>query len=203
MKQVPLIISIVALGVAGIALYQQYKSPVTHAGPAGSVASEGKAAGNDFRIAYFEMDSIENNYQYVKDSYKQVKTKEESINNELSSIERGYQKKIAEWQEKGAQMSQAESEQVQKEYAQMQQTYQTRKMNLEQELNDLRNKKLRDIQSRIEDYLKDYNKQKGFSFIFSYEPALFIYYKDTAFNITQDLLRGLNEGYQKGQEKKK
>lgn len=152
MKQLSLIVSIVALVVAGIALYIQLSNKKT---PSPVVSSAGKGSnnsvqGSDFRIAYFEMDSIENNYQYVKDSYAQVKSKEESINNELGSIERSYQKKIAEWQQRGAQMSQSESEQVQREYAQMQQNYQSRKMKLEQELNDLRNKKLRDIQLKIE-----------------------------------------------------
>lgn len=203
MKQLSLIVSIVALVVAGIALYIQLSNKKT---PSPVVSSAGKGSnnsvqGSDFRIAYFEMDSIENNYQYVKDSYAQVKSKEESINNELGSIERSYQKKIAEWQQRGAQMSQSESEQVQREYAQMQQNYQSRKMKLEQELNDLRNKKLRDIQLKIEEYLKEYNKEKGYAFIFSYEPALFIYYKDSAYNITPDLLTGLNDEYSKGKKK--
>jgi outer membrane protein len=158
---------------------------------------------NTFKIAYFEMDSIENNYQYVKDSYKQVKTKEEAINGELGAIERSYQKKISEWQQKGSQMSQSESEQVQKEYGQMQQSYQSKKMSLEQELNDLRNKKLRDIQVKIEEYLKEFNKEKSYSFVFSYEPALFIYYKDSAFDITSELLQGLNEEYLKNSKEPK
>jgi len=202
MKQISLVVSFLALVVAGIALYRQSSSlPGTPATE--TSGTNEKAEAPHFRIAYFEMDSIENNYSYVKDSYDQVKIKEQSINNELSAIERSYQKKLAEWQKKGAEMSQAESEQVQREDGQMQQTFQNRRMNLEQELNDLRNKKLRDIQSKIEDYLNEYNKDKGFSFIFSYEPALFIYYKDSALNITRDLLAGLNEDYQKSREKKK
>lgn len=100
-------------------------------------------------------------------------------------------------------MSQSESEQVQKEYGQMQQSYQSKKMSLEQELNDLRNKKLRDIQVKIEEYLKEFNKEKSYSFVFSYEPALFIYYKDSAFDITSELLQGLNEEYLKNSKEPK
>ncbi len=205
MKQLPVVLSIVALALSAFAVFQQRGKTVTTS----PVAVPADAPGNkpaqpgEFRIAYFEMDSIENNYQYVKDSYKQVKSKEEAISGELGSIERGYQKKIGEWQKKGAQMSQSESEQVQREYGQMQQSYQSRKISLEQELSDLRNKKLRDIQVKIEDYLKEYNKQKNYSFVFSYEPALFIYYKDSAFNITPELLKGLNDEYSKSQSTKK
>jgi outer membrane protein len=196
MNKLSLILSIVALSIAVMVLYQlraaRKQQPV--------VAESKNAGSNNFRIAYFEMDSIENNYQYVKDSYVQVKSKEEAINNELSGIERGYQKKISEWQQKGAQMTQAENQQMQKEYGQMQQSYQARKATLEQELTELRSKKLRDIQIKIEEYLKEYNKQKDYAYIFSYEPALFIYYKDSAYNITQNLLAGLNEDYKKNKK---
>lgn len=202
MKQLPLVISIIALVLGGIALYQQNsESKSAKPAPAKTATNDAEQTGK-FTIAYFEMDSIENNYQYVKDSYKQVKSKEEDINQELSALERTYQKKISEWQQKGAQMSQAENEQVQKEYAQMQQNFQQRKMSFEQELNELRNKKLRDIQVKIEDFLKEYNKEKKYSFIFSYEPALFIYYKDSAYDITTELLAGLNGEYAKKETKK-
>ncbi|MBC8034386.1 MAG: OmpH family outer membrane protein [Chitinophagaceae bacterium] len=207
MKQLPVILSIVALAVSSVALYKgstTSKTTTASNTKQGGEASKTTEQGN-FKIAYFEMDSIENNYQYVKDSYKQVKSKEEAIGNDLGAMERNYQKKIGEWQKKGAQMSQSESEQVQREYGQMQQNYQAKKVSLEQELNDLRNKKLRDIQIKIEEYLKEFNKSKNYSFVFSYEPALFIYYKDSAFNITPELLQGLNDEYArtKGKEEKK
>lgn len=208
MKQLPLILSIVALALSGLTMYrlsQNEKLKTVFVSGRPDISSRTNAstgtASNGAGIAYFEMDSIENNYQYVKDSYAQVKSKEETINNELAGIERGYQKKIQEWQQKGSQMTQAESQQAQKEYAQMQQNYQSRKMTLEQELTDMRNKKLRDIQVKIEEYLKHFNKDKGYAYIFSYEPALFIYYKDSAYNITPELLAGLNEEYKKNKSK--
>lgn len=198
MNKLPLIFSIAALALAAIAFYESRSlKPV----PAATVAKN-QAGGNTSRIAYFEMDSIESNYQYVKDGYAQVKSKEASINNELAALGRSYQNKMNEWQQKGAQMTQAETQQAQKEYGQMQQTYQQRQNALEQELTDMRNKKLRDIQVKIEEYLKEYNKEKGYAYIFSYEPALFIYYKDPACNITAELLKGLNEAYAEDRKKK-
>src|SRR2546421_659305 len=55
---------------------------------------------------------------------------------------------------------------------------------------------VKDVKSRIEEFLKEYNKSKGYSYIFSNEPG-FIYYRDTMFNITKDLVKGLNEQYLK------
>ena len=48
----------------------------------------------------------------------------------------------------------------------------------------------------IEDFMKEYNKDKGYSYIFSNIPDM-MYYKDTAYNITADVIRGLNAMHKK------
>jgi outer membrane protein len=46
------------------------------------------------------------------------------------------------------------------------------------------------IRRKVEDYLKDYNKQKQYSYIIAYDPNSFVYNKDTVYNITNDLVAG-------------
>ncbi len=160
-------------------------------------ATTKKQSASTFRIAYFDIDSLEAHYNYFKDVLAQVKEKENAMNAELSGLEKTYQKKIAEWQKKGSSMSQAESEQAQQEYAAMQQNYQAKKQSLQEELFKHNEDLKSDIRKKIEDFLKDYNKQKSYSFICAYESNSFMYYKDTAYNITQDLIDGLNALYKK------
>jgi outer membrane protein len=161
-----------------------------------SAAAE-KQSSTHFRIAYFETDSLEANYFYFKDLLDQAREKENAMNTELSGIEKEYQKKIAEWQKKGSSMTASESEKVQQEYAGMQQNYQARKQSLSEQLYKYQEDLKSDVRKKIEDFLKDYNKQMNYSFIFAYEPSSFMYYKDTLYNITQDLVNGLNAGYKK------
>jgi outer membrane protein len=161
-----------------------------------SVATE-KRSTSSFTIAYFEMDSLEAHYTYFKDAETQAKTKETAMNSELSAMEKGYQKKIAEWQQKGTSMTQAESQQAQQEYATMQQNFQTRKQVLQEELAKHNGEVMTDIKKRIEAFLKDYNKQRNYSFIFAYDPTSIIYYKDSSYNITSDVISGLNAAYKK------
>jgi len=192
MKHISTILSVIALGLVGVLFYlhsdqdRQIKK---------ASSADIKAPVSAFRIAYFDMDSLEAHYDYFKDALAQAKTKESAMNNELSSMEKSYQKKIAEWQQKGANMTQAESQQAQQEYGIMQQNFQSRKEALQQELykntEDLKSK----IRKKIEEYVKEYNKEKNFSFIFAYDPSSFIYYKDTVYNITPNLLEGLNASY--------
>ncbi len=94
-------------------------------------------------------------------------------------------------------MTQAESEQAKQEYGMMQQNYQARKESLGQELFKYNEDLKSDIKKKIENFLKDYNKDKTYSYIFAYEPSSFMYYKDTVYNITTDLIQGLNAGYKK------
>jgi outer membrane protein len=156
-----------------------------------------KQNASTFKIAYFELDSLEAHYNYFKDAEAQAKAKETAMNNELSAMEKGYQKKIAEWQQKGSTMTQAESQQASQEYASMQQNFQARKQSMQEELAKHNGEIMTDIKKRIENYLRDYNKQKSYSFIFAYDPTSIIYYKDSAYNITSDVVAGLNAGYKK------
>jgi outer membrane protein len=154
-----------------------------------------KQSASHFRIAYFETDSLEANYYYFKDLLDQAREKENAMNSELSGMEKEYQRKISEWQKKGTSMSASESEKAQQEYAGMQQNYQSRKQTLSEQLYKYNEDLKSDIRKKIEEFLKDYNKQMNYSFIFAYEPSSFMYYKDTIYNITQDLVNGLNAGY--------
>jgi len=197
MKQLSLILSIIAVGLSGVLLFlylkrnEPVKQAVTATVPAGTAAN-----GAGFRIAYFELDSLQNNYQYFKDALSTLKTKEESMNKELAALEKSYQKKIAEWQQKGNNMSQAEAEAANREYQQMQQNFQARKQQLDQNINDQMNDTRKKIRERLETYLKEYNKDKNYSYISSDFPEG-IFYKDTVYNITNDLIKGLNESYKK------
>jgi outer membrane protein len=198
MKQLSLILSIIAVALSGVLLFLYVKGndpakAIIAAAPASVSAGN---SGNNFRIAYFELDSLQNNYQYFKDALSTLKTKEESMNNELASLEKSYQKKIAEWQQKGNNMSQAEAQAANQEYQQMQQNFQSRKQQLDQNINDQMNDTRKKIRERLETYLKEYNKDKNYSYIFSDFPEG-IFYKDTVYNITNDLIKGLNDSYKK------
>jgi outer membrane protein len=192
MKYLSIVPGILALVIAVVLL--THKPQATTVSPAPAVATTG---GNNFRMAYFNLDSLEAHYLYFKDVLEQVKGKENEMNAELSGMEKSFQKKITEWQKKASTMSQTEGQQAQQEYAQMQQTYQARKQSLQESLLKHNEDMKADIRKKIEEYLKEYNKAKGYNYIISYEANSFIYIRDTANNITDDLVEGLNASYKK------
>ena len=155
MKYLSIVPGILALVIAVVLL--THKPQAATVSPAPAVAATG---GNNFRMAYFNLDSLEAHYQYFKDVLDQVKSKENEMNAELSGMEKNYQKKISEWQKKAPTMSRTESEQAQQDYAQMQQNYQIRKQTLQESLLKHNEEMKADIRKKIEDYLKEYNREK-------------------------------------------
>ncbi|MHA4808510.1 OmpH/Skp family outer membrane protein [Flavitalea flava] len=194
MKHISTILAVIALALAGVLFYMQSNQ----AGQLKKLSdNERKTSANGFKIGYFDMDTLEAHYDFFKEAQTQVKAKESAMNMELSSLDRSNQKKVEAWRQKGSAMTQGESEQAQQEYQTMQQTFQSRKTALEQELYKNTEDLKTNIRKKIEDYLKEYNKLKSYSFIFAYDPSSFIYNKDTLYNITPDLLQGLNAEYKK------
>jgi outer membrane protein len=199
MKQLSLVLSVVATLISGFLLVKQFSGTPKIDAPS-LKAEKNTDKDQDFKIAYFDIDSLQNKYQFFKDALGELKVKEEAMNNELSSLERSYQKKISEWQQKGSSMSQSEADAVQREYAQMQQNYQQRRLTLEQQLETLKMDYKKNIKNKIEIYLKEFNKDSRYSYIISYEPEL-MFYKDTTYNITEQLIQGLNAEYKKKEKK--
>ena len=196
MRNIAMVPGLLALLLTGVLFYIVYHKPQ----PTPAVIStdhSNQPANNNLRMAYFNLDSLEAHYQYFKDVLDQVKGKENEMNAELSGMEKSYQKKIAEWQKKAPTMSQTEGQEAQQEYAQMQQNFQIRKQTLQESLMKHNEDLKTDIRRKIEDYLKEYNKTKGYNYIISYDANSFIYLRDTANNITDDLVNGLNAAYKK------
>jgi outer membrane protein len=148
------------------------------------------------RIAYFEMDSIESSFTLVKDVKNELGREEDKMNSEMASLEKKYRDRITQFQSQAQTMTQVQSEMANREVLQMQETIKGKKQELDSKYQDLYMRKMRDVKSKIEDFLKEYNAEKGYSYIVAYEPGLF-YYKDTAYNITPDVIKGLNTRYEK------
>jgi outer membrane protein len=193
MKNISTYLSVLSLALIGVLFYLHF----THQEAVKKIKADNEAqrrANTGVTIAYFEMDSVENNLDYVKDAMEKFKVKEQQMNTQLNGLKNNYQKRIEEWNKKGQTMTQTESEAAQREYNQMNESYNTQKQKLEMELQDLQFKMAQEMNKTIEDYLKIYNKDKGYTYIMTSQPGL-IYYKDTAHNITRDLISGLNLAY--------
>lgn len=193
MKNILLVINIVLLGLVGYLYVLHFQSKK------GSVTPEikSKASGNvseKSRVAYIDLDSLQNNYTYYKKIKGDFERKQAAANDEITSMQKKYQSRAMQLQQKAASMSQQEQENAMQEINKMQQDLQNRKQSIDNDLYNYNSKMKEDILNRIQNFLKVYNKDGKYSYIFSYEPG-FMFYKDSTLNITPDVITGLNELY--------
>lgn len=191
MKNINTILNVV-LGIAvAVLFYFQFS------GSKPSVAAGSKAvAAGDFRIAYFEIDSVESQFNYYKEVSNAIQAKAQQNNNELNQLKEVFASKYQELQKNGQRMTEAEVNARQQELQQMDKTFKSKEQMMNNEMQDESMKKLQDVKKKITDYLAEYNKSKGYAFILgNNSDMLSMYYKDTAYDITADLVKGLNELY--------
>jgi len=157
---------------------------------------KGDAATENTKIAYVDVDSLMKQYQYCIDYSAILKKKTETIQNTLRSKGLALQKQAAEFQSKvqsGAYTrEQAESVQtsLQTKQAQLQNLQQSLASEYEKE-QDKYNNALRDS---LRSFLKVYNKTYGYTFIIS-KAGDNILLADEKYDITEDVIKGLNKRY--------
>ncbi len=193
MKNILLVINIVLLILVGI-LYYLYFTGNKKANTPKASSSLSQTQEATFKVAYIDLDSLQNNYTYYQKIKGEFERKQAVANNEISGLQKKYQARAMQLQQKGPSMTQQEQESAMQEINKMQQDLQEKKQSIDNDLYNTNSKMKEDILSRIQNYLKDYNKDGKYSYIFSYEPG-FMFYKDSTLNITPDVIAGLNKLY--------
>lgn len=193
MKNISLVLNAVLVIAVAVLFYLHFSSKKSTSTAANTTS--GTASGN-FKIAYFEMDSIENHYEYFKDVRNVLRGKEQDNGRQLAEMKNTFASKYQDLQKTAQGMSQAELAGKQQELMQMEKTFQNKEQMLNQDLQNESFKRLQEVKKKIEDFLKEYNKDKSYSYIMTNSPDL-IYLKDTVYNITGDLISGLNSQYKK------
>ena len=201
MKNGLLVWNVVLTIIAGFLLIMHFR-PAPKSTKSGTyIAPDSASLNQPFRIAYFEMDSVAANAEVVKDVKSELNRKEEQITVEIENLSKSFQDKFNYYQNQAqaGNLNEEQSLAARQEMDGMNEKIKARKQQLDQEYTDLVTRRQNEIKSKIETFLKEYNKERNFSYIVSYEQGLF-YYKDTLYNITTDLVKGLNSSYKTGKK---
>ena len=147
-------------------------------------------------VAYFDMDSIEANFILWKKVQAEVVKREAGINDTINQMKMSFQSYYQKLQAQSANLSPRQKDSLANELAQMDSEIKNRTAELNQTYQTFFMNKQQEIVTLIKNYCKEFNKDRRFSYIIAREPGLF-YYTDTAYNVTSDLLKGLNAFYSK------
>ena len=147
-------------------------------------------------VAYFDMDSIEANFFLWKQVQAEVVKREAGINDTINQMRNGFQNYYQKLQAQSANLSPRQKDSLGNELAQMDAEIKNRTAELNQKYQTYFMTRQQEIVTKIKNYCKEFNKDKKYSYIIAREPGLF-YYTDTAYNVTSELLKGLNAFYTK------
>lgn len=147
-------------------------------------------------VAYFDMDSIEANFTRFKEMQSEVVKREARINDTINRMKQSFQNYYTRLQEQSGKLTPYQRDSIGNELAKMDMDIKNRASELNQNYQAFYMSKQQEIVNLIKAYCKEFNKEHKYSYIIANEPGLF-YFKDTAYNITPELLKGLNEFYSK------
>lgn len=160
-------------------------------------------ANASMKIAYIEVDSIMSQYKFCKEYSLILEKKSQNIQNTINAKGRSLQTAAAKFQQdiQNNKYTQQQAEAVQaglqKQNADLQALQQRLGSEFQAETEKF-NKALRDS---IQHYLAVYNKDKKFSLILS-KAGDNILYADKAYDITNEVIAGLNKAYKPVAKKK-
>ena len=189
---------VVIAAFVGIAVTSCDKSAPTQ-----DAKAEAKAAPTELKIAYVEVDSIMTQYKFCKEYSLILQKKGQNIQNTLASKQQQLEAAGVNFQQKLQQNAytreQAEAIQagLQKQAADLD-ALNTRLSNEFQTETNKFNEALRDS---IQHFLAKYNKDKKYGIILS-KAGDNLLYADKAYDITNDVIAGLNKAYKLAPAKK-
>ncbi len=158
------------------------------------------------KIAYVEIDSIFSHYEMAKElkiSFESSKSRQDA---DLNSKSNSFKSDVADFQNKVQKglMTQANAQEVQQQLAAREQELYKLSDTYRGQQADEAQVNQRKILQGIMTYLKEYNQDKGFQYILANSFPSSILYADTALNITNEVIEGLNAKYKKeGDHKEK
>lgn len=154
------------------------------------------AVSSEMKIAYVEVDTIMSQYTFSKEYQAILQKKAQNIQNTLASKQQALEAAAAklqqDYQANALTQEQAQARQaaIQKQNADLQALNQRLSTEFQTET-DKFNKALRDS---IQNYLKTYNKDKSYSMILT-KAGDNILYADKKYDITAEVVAGLNKVY--------
>ena len=207
MKKLPIILSVISLlGVIALAVVVLSGRSSEAAGAETAVSTE--AGAQKGTIVYFNLDKVLNEYDMANDLRSVVETKVNSINQEVNRRGTKLDQDIRSFQEKinKGLMTQSVAETQSQKLSQQQNEFQTYAAQKQKEVDEEQTVMMNQIADAINSYIIEYNAEKKYAMILATQGDILplpLVTGDSALDITDDFLEGLNAAYVKSKAENK
>ncbi len=201
MKNLSVVLNSVLLIAVVVLFVLHFSSEKVESGEGGE---NGTTSSVDFPLAYINTDSLLIKYDYAKLLKEKMIKKEESSRADFNEKAKVFQQDLREHQRKLQNNGYLSLDRAQKEeqrLAKANQDLQDLNKRLTNELMAEQNKINAELRDTLINYLKEYNKAKGYKVILSNTMGDNILYSEPGVDITDDIVKALNERYNKSKKK--
>ena len=187
------------LTVACIILFTQCAKNTEHTAEVHSNCTVSLDSIKGIRIAYVNLDTVMYRYEFALDINKEIISKEARINNTLDGKRKRLEEEVAEFEYKCNAKLLANEELFIEERDRIlkkEQEYINLREELYMQLESENMAKSKELRDSVNNYILEHNKVKGYDFILT-KIGDNILYANSAFDITNEILKGLNKRYKK------
>ncbi|MBP3757269.1 MAG: OmpH family outer membrane protein [Prevotella sp.] len=162
-----------------------------------------ETGGSDLKIAYIEVDSIMSQYQFCKEYSLILQKKSQNIQNTINQKGQSLQAAAANFQQKIQQnaYTREQAEAINANLVKQQNDLQALQNRLGSEFQAETDKFNNALRDSIQHFLAKYNKDKKYALILS-KAGDNILYADKGYDITNEVIAGLNKAYKPAAAKK-
>lgn len=194
MKQFSTILNIILLIAVGYLYFLHFSGDKKNKLAQNSVTTHVDSCLGEPIIAYVDLDSLNNNVNFIKQRKKELEVEQNSIASEYETAYHDMESQKNNFLKRGNAITQQEAEEFQAKLMQRQQQIEATKQSKAQSLAQKGAKIMEDLQARMKEFLNEYNKDKKYTYILATGTGLdYLFYKDSTRNITPDVVKGLNE----------
>ena len=203
-NKTPLILNGVLAFAIIILFYLQLSGPAeSHKEQSGSATTEEPdldTTTNNFpksglTIAYVNSDTLTKYYDYNKKLSKELMEKQASAEGKLKNMYAQYQAKVEKYQKEAPIMGEEELQRKQMEIMQMEQDISAKEQELSNSLADKNYSAQMEYMLTTDKYTQKIGKKLGYDFIIGYRTGDLVMYANPELDITQKVIKMLNEEY--------
>lgn len=202
MKKLSLILSVASL-VAVVVLFVLVLGGKKSNLSSEVISADGEQVMASGSVVYVNIDSLVRGYDMYFDLQKEFEAQAKKKDGDFTAKMRKFESDVRDFQEKVEKglVTRSQAQQLQEGLAKREQDMRQLQQQLQTELAEEESVMLRRIQSNIQSYVKEYNAEKGYSLILSTSGSTVVLYGSPTLNITNEVLKGLNETYVKARKK--
>ena len=160
------------------------------------LVAAGLTSCNEQKTAYVDTTKLIQEYTEMKNVEQEFTTKSDMIKGELDSLAQSFQAEVQEYQKNMNSLSTEERQRIEQELMRKQQIIQQQQQMRGNQLRQESDVVIDSIVTKVKDYVKEYGKENGYTYIFGSNESANIMYAEEGLDITEEILEKLNASYE-------